>query len=82
MLTTSPCRFAKIIYIKRDLVHVQWYEHASETLMGEVSDPQELFLTKICDNVAYQFVVGKVKVHDFTSVVKPSAPDPDQFFTK
>lgn len=50
--------------------------------MGEVSDPQELFLTNICDDVAYQFVVGKVKVHDLTSVVKLSAPDPDQFFIK
>lgn len=50
--------------------------------MGEVSDPQELFLTKICGDVAYQFVVGRAKVYDLTSGPQPSARDPDGFYTK
>ncbi|KAH9932061.1 S-adenosyl-L-methionine-dependent methyltransferase [Epithele typhae] len=47
--------FAKIIYINQQNaeLHVQYFEHSSKTILGEISNPQELFLCNI----------GKVTVH-------------------
>ncbi|TFY73656.1 hypothetical protein EWM64_g10356, partial [Hericium alpestre] len=55
--------FAKIISINfgEDNVHVQWFEHSSKTMLEDVSDARELFLTKICNNVGLKSIAGKVK---------------------
>ena len=57
--------FAKIIYISEDheTAHVQWFWHAATTAIEEVSDPQELFLSELCDTVKLQTIVGKVTLH-------------------
>ncbi|OBZ68208.1 DNA (cytosine-5)-methyltransferase 1B [Grifola frondosa] len=57
--------FARIIYIdqQRKKLHVQWFEHSSQTFLQEIGNPQELFLFKTCDHVDIKLVVGKVKVH-------------------
>jgi DNA (cytosine-5)-methyltransferase 1 len=69
-------RFAKIIYIdgQYERAHVQWFEHSSKTAMGEISDPQELFLTDICDGLDLHCILSKVKVHmyDFASASQPT----------
>ncbi|KAA1471594.1 S-adenosyl-L-methionine-dependent methyltransferase, partial [Dentipellis sp. KUC8613] len=57
--------FAKIMYFQ-DIgaeygVHVQWFEHSSKTILGDISDPQELFLTNICGFIDPPMLVGKVK---------------------
>jgi DNA (cytosine-5)-methyltransferase 1 len=78
-------RFAKIIYINKEneRAHVQWFEHSSKTAMGEISDPQELFLTDICDGLDLHCIVGKARVHnfDFMSDSRPPMSHHD-FFCK
>jgi DNA (cytosine-5)-methyltransferase 1 len=69
-------RFAKIIHIdsEHQRVHVQWFEHSSKTVMGEICDPKELFLTDICDGLDLHCIVGKAKVHhyDFNAGSRPA----------
>ncbi|KAI0778984.1 S-adenosyl-L-methionine-dependent methyltransferase [Trametes elegans] len=66
--------FAKIIYIdqKKETLHVHWYEHAKKTVIGEVSDPRELFFWPTCDDVDVRNVVGKATVYQ--------DPMPDKVF--
>lgn len=47
--------------------HVQWLEHSSQTVMGEISDSKELFLNDLCDNIPLDTILGKVVVYDCTS---------------
>lgn len=58
-------RFAKIVYINQQTkaFHLQWFEHASRTILQEISDPQELFLTELCDTMGIELIVDKVDVH-------------------
>lgn len=44
-------------------VHVQWFEHSSATLLQELSDPQELFLTDTHDDRPWADILAKVTVH-------------------
>ncbi|EIN14238.1 hypothetical protein PUNSTDRAFT_140568 [Punctularia strigosozonata HHB-11173 SS5] len=62
---TDYCWFARIISIniERDMFHIQWYQAGVETLMGSVSHPYELFLTEICDDFPFKFVLGAMIVH-------------------
>ncbi|KAI0747841.1 S-adenosyl-L-methionine-dependent methyltransferase [Daedaleopsis nitida] len=59
--------FAKIIHINQELkqLHVQWYQHSSQSFLGWISDPRELFLCPLCGDINLRDVriVGKVKVH-------------------
>ncbi|GBE88031.1 hypothetical protein SCP_1202590 [Sparassis crispa] len=57
--------FAQIVYInqKRKQLHVQWFEHSSQTFLQEISDPQELFAFNSCSDIDIDLVVGKVDVH-------------------
>jgi DNA (cytosine-5)-methyltransferase 1 len=56
--------FAKIIYIDGDYetAHVQWFWHSSTTAMQEIFNPQELFLSLLCDTIDLRCVVGKAIV--------------------
>jgi DNA (cytosine-5)-methyltransferase 1 len=78
-------RFAKIIYIDSELqrAHVQWFEHSSKTAMCEISDPEELFLTDICDGLDLHCIVGKANVHqyDFKAGSRPAMSHHD-FYCK
>lgn len=55
-------RYAKIIYIDSQLktLHVQWFEHSSQTILEDLGDPQELFLTDNCNDLPNRLVCGKV----------------------
>jgi DNA (cytosine-5)-methyltransferase 1 len=51
------------ISLERQEFHIQWFQAGLETLMGEMSDPYELFVTEICDDVAFNKVLEPVVVH-------------------
>ncbi len=42
--------------------HASWFSRGGETVLGETSDPSELFLVDSCDDVALGAVTGKVSV--------------------
>ncbi|KAI0043541.1 hypothetical protein FA95DRAFT_1575056 [Auriscalpium vulgare] len=56
--------FVKIISIKREHseFHIQWFEHSSRTFLEDMGNPRELFLTLLCDDLAFNVVVGKLRV--------------------
>lgn len=62
------------------MLHVQWFEHASKTVLQEISDPQELFLTELCDSVEISLVVDKADVH--WGPLPSSGLGPLKFFCK
>ncbi|KAF7303103.1 Mitogen-activated protein kinase [Mycena kentingensis (nom. inval.)] len=68
--------FARVQYFEpgRRLVHLEWLEHGSEILLGEMADPKELFFTNLCDGWPIQNIVGKVQVN-LTLRSKPSEQD-------
>lgn len=74
-------RFAKIVYINQQtkMFHVQWMEHASKTILQELSDSQELFLNEMCDSIPVEQVVDKAEVHWGPS---PSGLNPLGYFCK
>lgn len=45
------------------MFHVQWFEHATKTILQEISDPQQLFLTELCDDIEISLAVDKADVH-------------------
>lgn len=57
-------RFAKLIsitdHLGKKMAHVHWFEHSSKTYLEELSDTRELFLTRVCDDVPFADVLGKV----------------------
>jgi len=57
-------RFARLISINdslgKKMAHLHWFEHSSKTYMEEVSDPRELFMTQVCDDVLFSDILGKV----------------------
>ena len=57
-------RFANLISITDDLgkkmAHVHWLEHSSKTYLEELSDPRELFMTQLCDDIPFADILGKV----------------------
>ncbi|KAF9444348.1 S-adenosyl-L-methionine-dependent methyltransferase [Macrolepiota fuliginosa MF-IS2] len=67
--------FARIMYIKNEeqIAHVQWLEHASQTVLSEMGDPQELFLCNMCNPVPLGALIAKVGVH--TNPAGPVKPD-------
>ncbi len=73
-------RFARIIYIKieEQIAHVQWLEHASQTMLQELANQQEVFFCTLCNPVPLSSLVSKVKVH----VNPPSSVQPDEFFAR
>lgn len=62
----EPVYIARIAYMweegGRGMFHGQWYSRGSETVLGEVSDPCELFMVDQCDDNPLGAVLGKVNV--------------------
>ncbi|TFK56344.1 S-adenosyl-L-methionine-dependent methyltransferase [Heliocybe sulcata] len=56
--------FAVLVHLHpdREKMHVRWLHHSSKTILGEISDTRECFLTDICDDVPLQMVQGKVNI--------------------
>lgn len=63
-------------------MHVQWFEHSSKIMLENISDPQELFFTDLCDTLDLRFVVGKAVVHYRRPNVQPAPLKPGEFFYK
>lgn len=66
--------FARIIWISHTnmMYHLQWYNHGSQIMLGELAHPQEIFLANQCEEKELETIVAKVKVHDgpFSNAVK------------
>ncbi|XP_012137658.2 DNA methyltransferase 1a isoform X2 [Megachile rotundata] len=63
-----PLHVAKIIYMwetKNGLkqFHANWFHRGTDTILGETSDPIELFLSDDCDDVPFKSVKSKCTVH-------------------
>ncbi|KAJ3571618.1 hypothetical protein NP233_g3648 [Leucocoprinus birnbaumii] len=72
--------FARIIYIKNEeqIAHVQWLEHASQTMLNELANSQELFFCKLCNPIPLGCLVAKAQVH-----VNPAGSvKPDEYFVR
>ncbi|EGO05372.1 hypothetical protein SERLA73DRAFT_68986 [Serpula lacrymans var. lacrymans S7.3] len=76
--------FAKIIYLdgEHETMHVLWFEHSTKTVLQEISDPQELFLTDICNSLAFSLIVGKVTVHFPDPLTKLPTFKPQDFYCR
>ncbi|XP_043275334.1 DNA (cytosine-5)-methyltransferase PliMCI-like isoform X4 [Venturia canescens] len=68
---TIPLQIAKVMYMWQNknglrLFHANWYRRGSDTILGETSDPMELFLIDECDDVPLISISSKCKVirHD------------------
>ncbi|XP_076753512.1 DNA (cytosine-5)-methyltransferase PliMCI [Xylocopa sonorina] len=64
---TVPLQIAKVIYMWEDktgakLCHANWFRRGSDTVLGETSDPLELFLLDECDNVPFTSIKSKATV--------------------
>ncbi|CAK9832323.1 DNA (cytosine-5)-methyltransferase PliMCI [Anthophora retusa] len=64
---TVPLQVAKVIYMWEDkngakLCHANWFRRGSDTVLGETSDPLELFILDECDNVPFTSVKSKATV--------------------
>ncbi|KLO19271.1 S-adenosyl-L-methionine-dependent methyltransferase [Schizopora paradoxa] len=44
------------------LAHIQWFEHGSQTVLGETASSQELFLLNECDLIPLSTILRKVSV--------------------
>ena len=66
----TACRFGRIVHIngEDERVHVQWFDHASNTFLDDIADPRELFLTPLCDTLPLITLCGTVPVADMSGV--------------
>lgn len=54
--------FTDSVQFDGDQVHLQWFEHGSNTLVGEFAAPRELFLLSMCDDNPIECIVNKIEV--------------------
>ncbi|XP_076281112.1 DNA (cytosine-5)-methyltransferase PliMCI [Lasioglossum baleicum] len=64
---TVPLQIAKVMYMWDDrngakLCHANWFRRGSDTVLGETSDPLEVFLLDECDNVPFTSVKSRATV--------------------
>lgn len=56
------------------IIHVQWFVASSQTMMGEISDPQELFIIDLCGDLeSVDAILGNFMVRDSPSQVQRGA---------
>ncbi|KAH9984055.1 S-adenosyl-L-methionine-dependent methyltransferase, partial [Russula compacta] len=62
--------FGRIVHIngEDERVHVQWFDHASNTFLDDIADPRELFLTPLCDTLPLITLCGAVPVANMSGV--------------
>ena len=78
-------RFGKIIFIDSyaKVAHLQYYQHSSQTMLQEIADPQELFLTETCGAIQMNSILSKIVVHSRIFRVQSSTQlDVLDFFCK
>ncbi|KAL8585576.1 hypothetical protein ACOMHN_050335 [Nucella lapillus] len=64
---TDPVYIARVQYLYQvsngdKMLHVHWFLRGSDTVLGEVSDPQEVFLTDQCDDIHAESIINRVTV--------------------
>lgn len=74
---TSPILVAKVAYLFEDehgdkMFHAHWFMRGSETVLGETSDRNEVFIVDDCDDVPLGAVISKCEVFQ-------KAPPPNWF---
>jgi len=62
-----PLHIAKVIFMWEDKngmkkFHANWFRRGTDTILGETSDPIELFLSNDCDDVTFTSVRSKATV--------------------
>jgi len=63
-------------------IHVQWFNHGSQIVIGEVARPRELFLQDLCGDVGLDLICGKINVR-YTATESQWALVPDhEYFYK
>jgi DNA (cytosine-5)-methyltransferase 1 len=79
---TGIFRFGRIVHIngEDERVHVQWFDHASNTFLDDIADPRELFLTPLCDTLPLITLCGTVPVTDMSGVAAVSDDFEGYFF--
>ncbi|XP_078046849.1 DNA methyltransferase 1a isoform X2 [Augochlora pura] len=65
--TAIPLHIAKIIYMWENRngikqFHANWFHRGNDTILGETSDPIELFLSDDCDDVPFTSIRSKCTV--------------------
>lgn len=63
----DPLYIARLVSMWEDAIgdkyfHASWFNRGGETVLGETSDPCELFLVDLCDDTLLSAVMGKVCV--------------------
>ena len=59
------CNFARITALweaDEKMFHAHWFSRGTDTILGETSDPLELFLVDECEDMNLNFIAGKVNV--------------------
>jgi len=61
-------RFGRIVHINAEdeRVHLQWFDHVSNTFLDNMADPRELFLTPLCDTLPLITLCGTIPVADMS----------------
>ena len=79
---TMESRFGCIVYIngEDECIHVQWFDHASNTFLDDIADPCELFFTPLCDTLPLITLCGTVSVADMSGVAAVSDNFDGYFF--
>ncbi|XP_076648177.1 DNA methyltransferase 1a isoform X2 [Halictus rubicundus] len=62
-----PLHVAKVVYMWENRngikqFHANWFHRGNDTILGETSDPIELFLSDDCDNVPFRSIRSKCTV--------------------
>ena len=64
-------------------LHIQWFNHGSTTLLGELAHPQELFLDYLCQDISYDTLAGTVTVDMFAGQCPEDyICSPENYFSK
>ncbi|XP_065647414.1 DNA (cytosine-5)-methyltransferase PliMCI isoform X3 [Hydra vulgaris] len=64
---SDPLYICRVMYMWEDLngdkkFHAQWLYRSSETVLGEVGDPSEVFLSDDCDDIKLGAIMSKCNV--------------------
>lgn len=65
--SATPLHIAKVIYMWENKhgikqFHANWFRRGIDTILGETSDPMELFLSDDCDDVLFRSIRSKAVV--------------------
>jgi len=79
---TMESRFGCIVYIngEDECIHVQWFDHASNTFLDDIADLRKLFFTPLCDTLPLITLCSTVFVADMSGVAAVRNDFDEYFF--